>query len=109
MALFSECMPPCARKTLDTADIVRDGDLSPTIESFRVADHSGVNSDKRHLSAPMQTAPLWVRAVEADFHLAAGVAGCRFYSCCWPVVSTMARTSAVMWFEYAISLTVGTS
>jgi len=27
MALFSECMPSCARKVLDTADIVRDGDL----------------------------------------------------------------------------------
>jgi len=24
MALFSECMPSCARKVLDTADIVRD-------------------------------------------------------------------------------------
>src|ERR1700690_1420960 len=34
MALFSECMPPCARKTLDTADIVRDGDVSltPTLQ-----------------------------------------------------------------------------
>ena len=30
MALFSECMPQCARKALDTADIVRDGDFSPT-------------------------------------------------------------------------------
>jgi hypothetical protein len=29
MALFSECMQSCARKTLDTADILRDGDLSP--------------------------------------------------------------------------------
>jgi hypothetical protein len=28
MALFSECMQECARKVLDTADIVRDGDLS---------------------------------------------------------------------------------
>jgi hypothetical protein len=27
MALFSECMPSCARKVLDTADIVRDGGL----------------------------------------------------------------------------------
>ena len=31
MALFSECMLSCARKVLDTADIVRDGDFSPTI------------------------------------------------------------------------------
>jgi hypothetical protein len=30
MALFFECMPSCARKVLDTADIVRDGDFSPT-------------------------------------------------------------------------------
>jgi hypothetical protein len=29
MALFSECMQECARKVLDTADIVRDGDFSP--------------------------------------------------------------------------------
>jgi hypothetical protein len=30
MALFSECMQECARKVLDTADIVRDGDISTT-------------------------------------------------------------------------------
>ncbi|MGC2173208.1 MAG: hypothetical protein WA555_03485, partial [Candidatus Sulfotelmatobacter sp.] len=28
MALFSECMQRCARKVLDTADIVRDRDVS---------------------------------------------------------------------------------
>jgi hypothetical protein len=28
MALFSECMQECARKVLDTADIVRDGDFA---------------------------------------------------------------------------------
>jgi hypothetical protein len=27
MALFSECMLQCARKVLDSADIVRDGDV----------------------------------------------------------------------------------
>jgi hypothetical protein len=27
MALFSECMQSCARKVLDSADMVRDGDL----------------------------------------------------------------------------------
>jgi hypothetical protein len=31
MALFNECMPQCAQKVFDTADIVRDRDLSPTI------------------------------------------------------------------------------
>jgi len=31
MALFSECMRKCARKVLDTADIVREGDFSPVI------------------------------------------------------------------------------
>ncbi len=30
MALFYECMLQCARKVLDAADIVRDGDFSPT-------------------------------------------------------------------------------
>ena len=30
MALFSECRPQCAQTVLDTADIVRDGDFSPT-------------------------------------------------------------------------------
>ena len=30
MALFSECRPQCAQTVLDTADIVRDGDISPT-------------------------------------------------------------------------------
>jgi len=29
MALFSECRPLCAQTVLDTADIVRDGDVSP--------------------------------------------------------------------------------
>jgi hypothetical protein len=28
MALLVECVEECARKVLDTADIVRDGDLS---------------------------------------------------------------------------------
>ena len=28
MALLSECIQKCAQKVLDTADIVRDGDLS---------------------------------------------------------------------------------
>jgi len=30
MALFDECMQKCAQKVLDLADIVRDGDFSPT-------------------------------------------------------------------------------
>ncbi len=34
MALFYECMLKCARKLLDTADIVRDGDLRGVL-SFR--------------------------------------------------------------------------
>jgi hypothetical protein len=33
MALFNECMQSCAHIVLDTADIVRDGDFSPTILS----------------------------------------------------------------------------
>jgi hypothetical protein len=43
MALCLECMHWCARKLLDTADIVRDGDFSLVDQrprSFRVADHS---------------------------------------------------------------------
>jgi hypothetical protein len=31
MALFRECMPQCARNALDSADIVRDGDISTTV------------------------------------------------------------------------------
>jgi hypothetical protein len=31
MALFFECMPQCAQKVFDTADIVRDGDVTPTM------------------------------------------------------------------------------
>ena len=30
MALFSECRAQCAQTVLDTADIVRDGDITPT-------------------------------------------------------------------------------
>jgi hypothetical protein len=33
MALFNECMQSCAHIVFDTADIVRDGDLSPIIYS----------------------------------------------------------------------------
>jgi len=32
MALFNECMQSCALIVLDTADIVRDGDLTPVDE-----------------------------------------------------------------------------
>ena len=31
MALFFECVLQCAQNVLDAADIVRDGDFSPTI------------------------------------------------------------------------------
>jgi hypothetical protein len=34
MALFSECMQGCVRKVLDTADIVRDGDVTTVACSF---------------------------------------------------------------------------
>jgi hypothetical protein len=33
MALLLECMQQCARKMLDTADIVREGDVTP-VEMF---------------------------------------------------------------------------
>ena len=35
MALFFECMEQCAQKVLDAADIVRDDDFSPTIQTRR--------------------------------------------------------------------------
>jgi len=34
MALFSECRPLCAQTVLDTADIVRDGDITTAIASL---------------------------------------------------------------------------
>ena len=37
MALFYECIQWCAHIVLDTADIVRDGDFSPTDYSRGVA------------------------------------------------------------------------
>jgi len=33
MALFYECMLQCARKVLDAADIVREGDFTPVIQA----------------------------------------------------------------------------
>jgi hypothetical protein len=50
MALFNECMPQCAQKVFDTADIVRDRDLTPidgdcipvgSSDNFRFADKPG--------------------------------------------------------------------
>jgi len=35
MALFSECMVECARKVLDTADIVRDAIFQDNFSSLR--------------------------------------------------------------------------
>jgi hypothetical protein len=45
MALFPECTAQCSSKGLDTADIVRDGDFTPTIrwDRFRVADNPGMS------------------------------------------------------------------
>ncbi len=37
MALFSECMQKCARKVLDTADIVREGDFATVSPNDEVA------------------------------------------------------------------------
>jgi len=52
MALFSECMLQCARKLLDTADIVRDRDLTPTVASL------GFANDRRvHRIMLLQCAP----------------------------------------------------
>src|SRR6266567_6048153 len=36
MALISECRPLCAQTVLDTADIVRDGDVTTLIQSYPV-------------------------------------------------------------------------
>ena len=60
MALYLECMQMCVRKLLDTADPVRDGDLSPTmrdriatlprrpfLDNFRLADHSSRAAAKK--------------------------------------------------------------
>jgi hypothetical protein len=35
MALLYECIQKCVRKPLDTADIVRDGDVTPTTPSSK--------------------------------------------------------------------------
>ena len=37
MALFYECMERCAHIVLDIADVVRDGDFSPAIETHHTA------------------------------------------------------------------------
>jgi len=37
MALFSECMPQCAQKLLDTADIVRDAIFHESSRSEKIA------------------------------------------------------------------------
>jgi hypothetical protein len=53
MALFNECMQWCAPKVLDTADIVRDGDLSPvetiagSLNYFRFA-HKPPGTEGQH-------------------------------------------------------------
>jgi hypothetical protein len=39
MALFNECMQECAQKVFDTADIVRDGDLSPVSGRSRTSEN----------------------------------------------------------------------
>ena len=36
MAVFFECVQPCARKALDIADVVREGDLSRVMVVFRM-------------------------------------------------------------------------
>ncbi len=43
MVLFSECSSQCARRQLDTADIVRDGDLS-TARVVALASHPSVRT-----------------------------------------------------------------
>ena len=48
MALFSERMQGCARKVLDTADIVREPILSQKRDSFGLADDTlGARSEER--------------------------------------------------------------
>ena len=55
MALFYECMQQCARKALDSADIVRDGDLSPTENKFMNSDSKiFIKIKKRRLPLTVQ-------------------------------------------------------
>ncbi len=49
MALFYECMPKCARKLVDTADIVRDAILRQ--QSFGAADRAEDRSHAVRLSS----------------------------------------------------------
>jgi hypothetical protein len=44
MALFNECGQSCAHIVLDIADIVRDGDLSPTKHSLTGLEGHGPKS-----------------------------------------------------------------
>jgi uncharacterized metal-binding protein len=54
MALSSECMLSCAQIALDTADIVRDRDLTPTDNIFRVA----TNQELRQENVVSENTPL---------------------------------------------------
>jgi len=62
MALFSECMPPCARKLLDTADIVRNGDLSPVMH-----DDTSLRRIQPSAERAMEVLRSWTRLLYVRF------------------------------------------
>jgi len=54
MALFYECMQKCAQKLLDSADIVRDQDVTTAIECTR-----GSRRDLRTQGTATKEVPSW--------------------------------------------------
>jgi hypothetical protein len=69
MALFNECMQSCAHIVLDTADIVRDGDISPferqpSLGQARHHQHS--SGEAPAVSGPPYSLTTVLRVVRAD-------------------------------------------
>jgi len=63
MALFYECKQSCARKTIDTADIVRDGMLRH-LRNRRLTQLSGIASPLEKANMEMQyTQGKWARVM----------------------------------------------
>ena len=72
MALFYECIQKCARKLLDTADIVRDGDFTPVLakhsKSFSLIDCISVGVDRmqRNFEPMRKQVETWQRSELTD-------------------------------------------
>src|SRR5215470_870836 len=99
MALFHECMPQCAQKELDTADIVRDACLQKLrLQKTKKVPHPALTSALASIALPFirsMSQPLLSSLSVAACHADRSSEGCRCHPCSHSVARVHRRNIAL--------------